>query len=106
MTLEDGKHPPFNVMPRIFTETRAEVTAGVSAALPDSASDKFRQRVTRRIQQREIWHDRYLSNGWRGIFDEDWSSELQSSGGGSSEPEVLAEFLKVSPALNPTDHID
>lgn len=93
MTLEDGEHPSPTVRARTITESCAEVTAGVVAALPDSASDRLRQRVMRRIQQREVWHDRYLSHGWRGMFDEDWSSKI---GAASPEPEVLAELLKVS----------
>ena len=68
--------------------------SGVQAALPDSASDQFRKRVMRRIQQREIWHDRYLSLGWPGVFDEDWKS-LFTGGEASSDAEASARLLKV-----------
>lgn len=53
----------------------------------------------RRIHQRDIWHDRYLSLGWRGVFDEDWKSTLAGNEG-SSDTETLADLLKVGRIIN------
>lgn len=55
----------------------------------------MRQRVRRRIQQRDVWHDRYLSQGWKGIFDDQWRSTL-SIEESSPDTDALVELAKVS----------
>lgn len=98
MTIEDGRSfVHFNIDTYTIL-IGVEVSAAVRNAMPESGSDRFQKRVSRRIQQRDDWQDRYLQHGWSGIFDEKWKSNI-SGAKSTSDADALSEILKVGTNL-------